>query len=310
MYTVTFHKMIKSHLFSTSKSSFKPYSNVNNFVAKVNYQYNCQNPLIRKFSDISKTKTENNLEEYFDPARYDFEYGHYKKDFNLFLNLKTSDSTVLDLACGTGRLSIPLQKKGFKVTGLDISSNMLEYAKSKSNQLPINYIQGDIRNFQLNKKFDLIIMAGNSFQALLTKEEQCTMFKSVQAHLKQKGLFAFNTRAFIYEKVKSTNDFEYWHEFYDQRSNNLVKVFGKQSYDPKYRIVTYTTKRVEIDKETITKTKLLFTPYIELIGQIKSCGFEISEVYGNVDKTPYSDSSPAIIPICHLGDCLEQTIHD
>ena len=58
-------------------------------------------------------------------------------------------------------------------------------------------------------------MAGNSFQALLTKEEQCTMFKSVQAHLKQKGLFAFNTRAFIYEKVKSTNDFEYWHEFYD-----------------------------------------------------------------------------------------------
>lgn len=307
MHTIT-RKVIKYTFFS-STLLFKHYSTVNSFVTKVNCKYNYQGSFTRKFCSIAKTKIEDNLEEYFDPARYDFEYGYYKEDFNIFLNLKTS-GTALDLACGTGRLSIPLQTKGFKVTGLDISSHMLEYAKSKSNHLSIDYIQGDIRNFQLNKKFDLIVMGGNSFQALLTKEDQYTMFKSVQAHLKQKGLFAFNTRALTYDKVKSTKDFEYWHEFYDQRLNNLIKVFGNQSYDPINRIMTYTTKRMAGNKETITKTKLLFTPYIELIDQLKSCGFQISDVYGNVDKTPYSDLSPAIIPICHLGECLEQTTSD
>ncbi|MBP9692837.1 MAG: class I SAM-dependent methyltransferase [Alphaproteobacteria bacterium] len=52
-----------------------------------------------------------NLEEYSDPLLYDTEYGRYTGDFDLFLNLIETGS-VLDLACGTGRLTIPLAKKG------------------------------------------------------------------------------------------------------------------------------------------------------------------------------------------------------
>jgi 2-polyprenyl-3-methyl-5-hydroxy-6-metoxy-1,4-benzoquinol methylase len=104
-----------------------------------------------------------NLEEYDAPYVYEAEYGQYKGDFDLFLNLIDKGS-VLDLACGTGRLAIPLAQKGLEVVGLDASVPMLELARHKSADLPIQWIQGDIRDFQLNQTFDLIIMAGNSFQ--------------------------------------------------------------------------------------------------------------------------------------------------
>ena len=72
-----------------------------------------------------------NLEEYDDPYVYEAEYGQYRGDFNLLLNLIDKGS-VLDLGCGTGRLAIPLAQKGLEVVGLDASEPMLEFACHKS----------------------------------------------------------------------------------------------------------------------------------------------------------------------------------
>src|ERR1700722_6502823 len=109
-----------------------------------------------------------NLEEYDDAFVYEAEYGQYKGDFDLFLNLIDKGS-VLDLACGTGRLAIPLAQKGLEVVGIAASESMLELARHKSADRSIKWVQGDICDFQLKLKFDLIIMAGNAFQALLSE---------------------------------------------------------------------------------------------------------------------------------------------
>lgn len=239
-----------------------------------------------------------NLEEYIDPQVYEAEYGKYCDDFDLFLNLIEKGS-VLDLACGTGRLAISLAQRGFKVVGLDASEPMLTLARGKSNDLPIRWIQGDIRDFQLNETFDLILMAGNAFQALLSESDQMQMLDCVRKHLKPTGLFVFNTRNPQNNDLKTTPAFEFWHNFRDHHGDD-VKVFGKQEVDPSRQIVTYITKRVWENRETTTSIQLRFTSYHQLMKLLEQTGFEVCKVFGDHQKNPFHKESLSIIPLCML----------
>jgi hypothetical protein len=71
---------------------------------------------------------------------------------------------------------------------------MLTLAQEKSQNLLIEWVHEDIRHFQLNRKFDLITLVGNAFQALLTDDDQTRMWLCVKLHLNPDGIFAFNTR--------------------------------------------------------------------------------------------------------------------
>lgn len=239
-----------------------------------------------------------NLEEYEDAQLYDAEYGRYKGDFDLFLDLVESGS-ALDLACGTGRLTIPLAQKGLEVVGLDASESMLALAQEKSKDLSIKWIQGDIRNFHMYKTFDLILMAGNAFQALFSESDQLQMLDCVRRHLKPSGLFVFNTRNPQENDFKNVSNFEFWHSFRDLIGND-VKVYGKQEVASSHQIVNFTTKRVWKDKETITTIQLRFTPYDQLMKLLEQTGFEVWEVFGDDKKNPFHKDSSSIVPICRL----------
>ena len=237
-----------------------------------------------------------NLEEYAHPLIYDAEYGQYEGDFNLFLGCIDKGS-VLDLGCGTGRLAIPLAQKGLTVTGLDASKPMLDLARHKSGDLCIDWIQGDVRDFHLQKTFDLIIMGGNAFQALLSDADQMHMLKCVKLHLNPSGLFVFTTRNPQDHDFKTTVAFDFWHSFQDH-DGQAVHVYGKQQADIANQLVTYTTKRVWNHKETTTTIQLRYTSFDQLKQRLSQAGFNISEVYGDDKKMAFQNSSPSIIPVC------------
>lgn len=239
-----------------------------------------------------------NLAEYATPYLYDAEYGRYQGDFDFFLKL-LPNGNVLDLGCGTGRLAIPLTQKGFKVVGLDASLPMLALARQKAQSLPIEWIHGDIREFHLHKTFDLIFMAGNTFQALLTEKDQRHMLDCVRKHLKPSGLFVFNTRNPQQRNLTTTSEFEFWHSFQDHHGEN-VQVYGTQKADSIQSIITYTTKRFWINRETLTTLQLRFTPYEQLEKRLEQTGFEIHQVFGDDQKNPFHKDSPSIIPVCRL----------
>jgi len=240
--------------------------------------------------------TISNLDEYQDAEIYDAEYGEYSADFNIFVDHK-KEGNALDLACGTGRLTIALAQSGLNCTGLDASQPMLKRAMIKSQGLKIKYLQGDIRDFNLGEHFDLITMGGNAFQALLTIDDQMKMFSCVKNHLRNDALFIFNTRNFNPKELFSTKVFEFWHSFIDHKAN-CVQVFGKQQYNESKQIMHYSTKRVWPTFETISKISLKFTEVEELKTRLTQLGFEIVELYGDVDKRPFTSQSPAIIFIC------------
>jgi len=237
-----------------------------------------------------------NKNEYTEPLIYDAEYGSYQGDFELFLNL-IDQGKVLDLACGTGRLTIPLALRDFKVTGLDESEAMLSRAREKSMYLDINWKKGDISDFAFGESFDLITMAGNSFQTLLTNKDQALMLRCVKKHLKLSGIFAFDTRNPKLADLQSTSDFEHWHSFKDFAGES-VKVYGKQKYNPDQQVVTYTTKRVWGDHETLTEIKLRYTAVNDLKDTLHKTGFKLTNLYGDYKRNTYSDNALSIIVVC------------
>ncbi len=103
-------------------------------------------------------------------------------------------SPVLDLAAGTGRVSIPLALAGHSVTALDISSSMLTEMYRRVSSLPrevrrrIKVVKGDMTHFSLNRRFALIFVP-NSFAHILTTERQLSMLRCVRRHLRPDGVF-------------------------------------------------------------------------------------------------------------------------
>ena len=80
---------------------------------------------------------------------------------------------IFDLACGIGRYSIPLAKKGFKITGLDYSENFIEKAKEKAKSLKLNidFLQGDMREIPFENQFSVVICMFTSFGHFLDEKD-------------------------------------------------------------------------------------------------------------------------------------------
>jgi ubiquinone/menaquinone biosynthesis C-methylase UbiE len=96
---------------------------------------------------------------------------------------------VLEIACGTGRVAIPLAQDGVDVVGLDLSAAMLTVAQEKSQGMGnIRWVEGDMRSFDLGETFGLAIVPGHSFQNILSADDQVASLESIQRHLVPRGL--------------------------------------------------------------------------------------------------------------------------
>ncbi len=105
---------------------------------------------------------------------------------------------ILELACGTGRVAIPLMEAGHEVWGVDLSSEMLEVLKEKRSALApdvqarIHLVHGDMSRFDLGRRFSLIIIPFRGFQGLITRKQQEGCLRCVREHLAPEGRFVVN----------------------------------------------------------------------------------------------------------------------
>ncbi|MCY8514171.1 class I SAM-dependent DNA methyltransferase [Bacillus atrophaeus] len=104
---------------------------------------------------------------------------------------------VLDLACGTGEISIRLAEKGWEVTGIDISEEMLSYAQQKAaGKQPILFLQQDMRELEgYNGQFDAVVICCDSLNYLKNKNDVIKTFKSVFRVLKSDGILLFDVHS-------------------------------------------------------------------------------------------------------------------
>jgi SAM-dependent methyltransferase len=122
---------------------------------------------------------------------YDF---YVKADFDIPFFLKESEGyagEILELMCGTGRVSIPLLDSGRKMTCIDYSIGMLDSFKQKiiNKNYPVTIIRMDVTNLSLERKYGLIILPFHSFSEIISTESQIKALKTISNHLDKNGIF-------------------------------------------------------------------------------------------------------------------------
>lgn len=107
---------------------------------------------------------------------------------------KRENGNILELCCGTGRLTILLAQEGYNITGVDNSVSMLMQAKTKANELniPIRFIESDIRYLDLPDLYDIIFIPFNSIHHLYSNQDFFKVLTGIKKHLKEDGYFIFD----------------------------------------------------------------------------------------------------------------------
>jgi cyclopropane fatty-acyl-phospholipid synthase-like methyltransferase len=253
------------------------------------------------------TITVNNLQEFTDPVNYDLEEapGSARRiEFYLALARQTG-ATVLDLACGTGLVALPMAEQGLRVTGVDLARPMLDHAQTKARQgrLHIDWVQADARDFDLGRRFDLVFMTGHAFQAFLTREDQDRMLSCVKHHLTAHGLFAFDNRNPSGHDLRSHAGEELWQSYIDVEGY-LVTVSGLQDFDVLTQTMHWTSfRRWREDGRAVERKSSIACRFMEVHAQnalLHDHGFEIVQQFGDWDHSPMTARSEEIISICRL----------
>jgi SAM-dependent methyltransferase len=142
-------------------------------------------------------------EHFIDAALYDFEYRRRRADINFYRHLARNRmefamGSVLDLACGTGRLLVPLLRDGYRVVGLDRSPEMLAAAARRVTRLRpsrrqrCTLVRADLRAFALPARATLAVSAFHSVQHLLTDGDFLRFLHNSHASLVKGGWLAFD----------------------------------------------------------------------------------------------------------------------
>ncbi|MEI6884356.1 MAG: methyltransferase domain-containing protein [Bacteroidota bacterium] len=117
---------------------------------------------------------------------------------------------ILDVGCGTGRHSIELCKRGYRVTGIDLSDSMLAKAKEKAaaEKIDIVFMKQDARKLEFIQEFDLAIMlCEGGFPLMETDEMNFEILKSAARAIKNGGKFIFTTLNGLFPLFHSVKDF-------------------------------------------------------------------------------------------------------
>ncbi|MBU5460382.1 class I SAM-dependent DNA methyltransferase [Anaerostipes sp. MSJ-23] len=135
------------------------------------------------------------------------------------------NGSILELGCGTGKMTRRLAKKGYQMTGLDSSLEMLEVAGNMQED-DILYILQDMVSMEMPGKFDAVVSVCDCMNYILEEEDLKMVFQKVRSYLKEEGVFIFDMNApYKYEKLLSQNTFAedredasfIWDNFYDEQ---------------------------------------------------------------------------------------------
>jgi SAM-dependent methyltransferase len=201
---------------------------------------------------------------------------------------------ALELACGTGRLTLPLAAHGLQITGLDLSPAMLARARAKAAAAgtAIEFVQADMRDFRLGQQFDLIFIPVNSICHLLTREDVEACLRCVRAHLQPRGRFivdVFNPSLEILSRDPSR-----WYEIggYADSDGQRVRLSEQTRYDRASQ-VSAITWRYEWDDGRRAEHSLTMRQFFpqELDALLAYNGFVIETKFGKYGEAEFHAES-------------------
>ena len=239
------------------------------------------------------------IQMYNNPALYDACTAHKIDDIPFYEHwAKQTNGPILELACGTGRIAKHLIESGFNYTGLDLSSVFIDYCRS--NFPNGKFTTGDMCDFNLGQKFDLIFIPFNSFLHLFTEEEMAQCLKSIQNHLSDDGKFLLDIFVPDPEFLYRDPDKKYEEMTIIHPNGGECTVWQKNQYKEETEINHihwfFNRGNIEPMDEYDFDMRMIYPDTMDRV--LSDSDFTIEEKWGDYDGEPFNETSLLQLYIC------------
>jgi 2-polyprenyl-3-methyl-5-hydroxy-6-metoxy-1,4-benzoquinol methylase len=242
------------------------------------------------------------MDVYDDAIFYDREFADRAHDTAFFLRQAVSlGGPVLEVACGTGRITLPIARAGIEVTGLDVSRPMLELARRKAEveQLPLTWLEQDCRDIRVPQTFALIFSATNAMQHLHDVESVSAFLGSARKALRPDGTLILDVFNPDMAKLARPPDTRYHHKSVVDEQGRELRVEASAHYDAATQILGFML--FYLSHGALTRTKKVsmrcFFPE-ELLALCQLNGLKVVRRCGNYDEGAFTSQSPKQILFC------------
>ena len=211
------------------------------------------------------------------------------------------DGKILELCCGTGRLTIPLVHEGYIITAVDNNESMLAQAKAKADELnlPIQFIESDMRTLDLPEMYDIIFIPFNSIHHLYTNQDFFNVLAGVKKYLKEDSYFIFDCfnpdiRYIVNAEKEEQNIAEYTTK--DGRKVEIKQTMTYENTTQINRIKWHYYINGKFDSVQNLDMRMFFPQ--ELDAYLNMYGFEIIHKFGGFQEEAFEDKSAKQIVVC------------
>ena len=232
-----------------------------------------------------------------------------RADVAFYVNrVKEFGEPALELGCGSGRVTLAVAQAGFLITGVDLSPQMLARAEQKLANMPeeirarVRLVQGNMTNFDLGRRFPLVIIPFRPFQHLLEVQQQLDCLERVGKHLEPGGrlvLDFFQTDArrmhdpeFL--KARQVKEYEMpggrW-----VRLTERLRAFHRAEQRNDVEMVYHVTHADGRDERLVMAFPFRYFFRYEVEHLLARRGFRVEETFGDFDRSPLQDHSPEMI---------------
>ena len=234
---------------------------------------------------------------------YDWEFDlictRQKQDVKLWQKLAANFSDpILEICCGSGRITQKLAEAGFDITALDNSAEMLNLLKAKK-LADVKPVLADMREFSLERKFNFAFIGYSSFQQILKQEDQISCLETIKLHLTKEGVLALDINPRICEGEDfAEKEIAYIADF--PAPDSRLTMFTSHKIDRISQIKHWEDTYVEIYPDgrrtefvNHISLKECSPDYMKLL--FEKCGFQIVDVFGDFEGGEVNEESENII---------------
>lgn len=197
---------------------------------------------------------------------------------------------ALEFAIGTGRIGLPLSRRGVPVTGIELSPHMADRLRAKPGADEIELVVGDMTSTRVDRRFQLVYLVANTIMNVTTQDEQVAVFSNAAAHLEPGGCFVVDV---VVPQLRRLPPGELGRVFHMQPDH-----VGIETFDDLVGQVSWSHHWMSVDGRLVTH----FAPYryvwpSELDLMARLAGFRLRERWSDWHRSPFASDSASQVAV-------------
>jgi ubiquinone/menaquinone biosynthesis C-methylase UbiE len=236
---------------------------------------------------------------------YDIEHAEFDEDLDMYRNFaELCGGKILELACGSGRLLLPLAREGYTLTGVDTSAAMLEIARHALEKEGLTarcqLVQQDMCLLQLQEKYRLAMIALGSFGHVITRSRQQQALAAIRQHLSVGATFILDISNEDARYMEALSGQMLHQGTWQQEDGSYVTHFLSPASSTSRHLLEL-THFYEVHRQggnvqrSVSQTSLYLFERNETELLLEQAGFRIKDVYGSYEFGPYQHDSARMI---------------